>query len=197
MLEAICSRADVHECVLAICELEYPEFLEWATDHMPAGLEVVNTGLDLAWLRRHPLQLFPQTAAQAAVWFKSLQHKGQSTYYYRRNLDGLLIGRRTADGNHVGPKGTWSYSSQGVRRISPMYDWTNDELLGAIALLDLPLAPCYRWPRGFRVGTGPWPARQWCTSVDHGWSEVYEIDPRIVIEAADALDSARAFLDRL
>lgn len=194
-LEAVCQRAGVAECVLVICDLEYPEFLGWVTDYMPAGLEVVNTRRDLRWLAERPKMLFPQTAAIAAQWFHNIQHAGQRDYFRRRGLDYLLLGRRRGDGNYVGPPGQWSYRDHaGITRTSPLYDWTNDELLGLIHYSSLPLPPCYRWPRGFRVGTGPWPARQWCPTVEAGWREVYSIDRTRVEEAAPWFASARAFL---
>lgn len=37
-------------------------------------------------------------------------------------------------------------------------------------------------------------ARQWTGSIENGWREVYDIDPSIVTEAAEKLESARAFL---
>ena len=43
-------------------------------------------------------------------------------------------------------------------------------------------------------GTHPWPARQWTGSIENGWHEVYDIDPGIVLAAAEKIDSARAFL---
>lgn len=196
VLEAVCNQARVEECILAICDLEFPEFLSWATDHMPPGLTVVNTGHDLHWLAAHPEMLFPSTAALAARWFRTVQHAGQRGYFRKQSLDWLLLGRRRGDGNYVGKPGEWSYRDRhGVVRASPLHDWTNDEVLGAIRLLDLPLAPCYRWPRGFHVGTGPWPARQWLPTVTAGWEEIHAIDPTVVAEAAAVIASARDFLD--
>ena len=196
VLEAVCARAGVRECVLVICDLEFPEFLAWATDHMPAGLTVVNTRHDIHWLAAHPEMLFPSTADIAAKWFKTVQHTGQRHYFRSRELDWLLLGRRRGDGNYVGPPGQWSYRDRaGVVRASPCHDWTNDEVLALIRLLNLPLAPCYRWPRGFHVGTGPWPARQWLPSIEAGWAEVYAIDPDVVRDAAEHLESARRFLE--
>ena len=58
----------------------------------------------------------------------------------------------------------------------------------------MPMAPCYRWPNGFAVGTGPWPARQWTGSVEQGWAEVWRIDPSVVRGAAALIPSAREFL---
>ena len=58
----------------------------------------------------------------------------------------------------------------------------------------LPLPPIYGWKNGYLCGTHPWPARQWTGSIENGWREVYDIDPSIVLAAAEKIDSARAFL---
>lgn len=56
------------------------------------------------------------------------------------------------------------------------------------------LPPIYGWKNGYLCGTHPWPARQWTGSIENGWREVYDIDPGIVLAAAEKIDSARAFL---
>lgn len=58
----------------------------------------------------------------------------------------------------------------------------------------LTLPPIYGWKNGYLCGTHPWPARQWTGSIENGWREVYDIDPSIVLAAAEKIDSARAFL---
>ncbi len=58
----------------------------------------------------------------------------------------------------------------------------------------LPLPPIYGWKNGYLCGTHPWPARQWTVSIENGWREVYDVDPGIVLAAAEKIDSARAFL---
>jgi 3'-phosphoadenosine 5'-phosphosulfate sulfotransferase (PAPS reductase)/FAD synthetase len=195
-LELVMRCAGIEQCVLVICELEFPEFLRWATDNMPPELEIVNTGQGLDWLASHPDMLFPQSSKTAAKWFKVVQHSGQEQYYSKHGLDMLITGRRKADGNHVGPGGLYS-NARGVTRYSPICDWTHEQLLAAIHYYGLPLAPCYAWPQGFRQGTGPWAARQWCSGVDGGWREVFAIDPSVVRAAASRIPSAAAFLQRV
>lgn len=196
VLGHVCEAAGVVPCVLVLCELEFPEFVQWAEDQAPEGLEVENTGQDLEWLRRHPEMLFPRDSTTSGRWFREVRHRGQRDYFRRRRLDALLIGRRRGDGNYVGPKGSWTYrNAEGVVRSSPLYDWTNDDVLGTISWRSLPLAPCYSWPRGFRVGTGPWAKRR-VESEEQGWSEVWAIDQNVVKEAASVFPSAAAFLQR-
>lgn len=192
LLGEVMRRAGFAQCCMVICNLEFPEFLRWATDHMPGSLEIVNTGQDLRWLAAHEEWLFPTTAAAAAKWFAAVQHRGQTTYFHKHRLDVLVTGRRRADGNNI--RTAVDTNGQGVTRFHPLADWSHEELLAAMHYFGLPFAPCYAWPHGFRQGTGPWPARQWCGGVRGGWREVFAIDADVVHEAATLIPSAREFL---
>jgi hypothetical protein len=175
-------------------KLEYPAFVQWVTDHMPAKLEVINTGQDLAWLKGNPEMLFPKTPEAAGKWFKGVQHRAQAQYFVARKLGVLLLGRRHKDGNFCGKNG--EYESDGIVRYSPVRDWTHEQILAFVRHFNIDLPPTYFWPRGFRVGTGSWPARQWTQSDDHGWAEVFTIDPAIVEEAATVIPGAADWLAR-
>lgn len=198
VLRAVCEAAGVFDCVLGkTAGLEYPAFLRWVTDHMPKRLEVISTPQDLEWLAAHQHMLFPQNAAIAAEWFASVQHEAQRRFFRRYRLRVLILGRRRSDGNFVGRGGANYYTdAKGVTRFSPLADWTHDDVFAAIRYLGLPLPPFYRWPRGFRCGTHPWPARQWCRDEAHGWSEIYDIDPGIVWHAATYFPGAERELAR-
>lgn len=194
-LRVVAELAGVTECVLVISDLEYPAFLAWATSHMPEGLTVEFIAeRNLAWLAAHPEMLFPKDATTAAKWFRLVQHTGQARYYRAESLDAILLGRRRSDGNFVGRNGQDHYTSKGITRWSPLADWTHDEVLACIHYEGLPLPPCYAWPRGFRVGSGPWPARQWTASEAHGWDEIRQIDPAILHVAAPVFPGAAAAL---
>ena len=195
VLGFVADLAGVPDCVLGITDLEYPAFLAWVTAHMPARLEVINTGLDLEWLAANPAMLFPQNASLAAQWFARVQHAAQRQYYRRQGLEVIMVGRRRSDGNFVGRDGQNWYSADGVLRFSPLADWSHAEVFAAIDHFGLALPPFYGWPRGYRCGTHPWAARQWCRGVGHGWQEVHQIDPAIVRQAAGHIASAAAFLE--
>lgn len=184
-LRVVAEAAGITDSVLVISELEYPAFLAWATDYLPWGCTVWTVPLDLAWLAAHQDWLFPPDARTAGRWFKAVQHTGQRAYMGAGRWDGLVIGRRRADGNHCGPDGIYR-DPAGFFRLSPMFDWTHEDLLCVLGAYRMPLPPCYGWPRGFRVGTGPWPARQWCGTIARGWAEVMQIDETVVELAADA-----------
>ena len=192
VLQAVCNMAGIYECVLAVTSLEYPAFMAWITNHKPKNLEVINTGLDMGYLVKHPELLFPQTSAVAAKWFKSVQHKAQKIYSKKRNLDILLLGRRRIDGNHTGNNG--KYTTENVTRYSPLANWSHEEVLAFIHYFKMELPPIYKWENGFICGTHQWPARQWTGSIQNGWREVFNIDKLIVIEAARHIHSAKQFL---
>lgn len=182
-LRVVCEAAGVTNCVLVISELEYPAFLAWATDHMPWGCHVEARPMDMRWLSAHQDWLFPTDARTAGRWFKAVQHDGQRSFARRVRLDALVLGRRRADGNYCGTDGHYR-DRDGFARLSPCFDWSHEDLLCVLGAYEMPLPPCYGWPRGFRVGTGPWPARQWTTSLAHGWAEVASIDRTVVEHAA-------------
>jgi hypothetical protein len=194
----VMEAAGYTDCVMGMCNLEYPEFLRWVTPNMPLGLEVINTGQDLKWLKAHPEMLFPMKADIAAKWFKIVQHTAQARFFKERGLDTIVLGRRRADGNYLGKAGENIYTdAKGVTRYSPIGAWDHIDIL---ALIELKLGgnwpPIYWWPRGFQVGTHAWPARQWCGSIENGWREVFAIDPAIVRVAAGHFESAARFLER-
>jgi 3'-phosphoadenosine 5'-phosphosulfate sulfotransferase (PAPS reductase)/FAD synthetase len=194
VIRFLCERSGVPECVLGISDLEYPAFLRWVTAHMPPRLEVIkNAALNLDWLAANPRMLFPQTANIAANWFNRVQHHAQNVFTRKHHLELLILGRRRAEGNFVGYSGN-SYSKDGVEILSPIADWSHTLLFAVIQTHQLPLPPFYKWPRGFRCGTHPWPARQWCRSIEDGWREIHAIDPAIVHFAAAKIESAQAYL---
>lgn len=185
-LRFVAEMAGITDSVLVISQLEWPAFLEWATDNMPWGLTIEQRPLDLDWLRRHPEMLFPDTR-NASKWFRLVQHTGQRVHMKRTGSPALLMGRRRSDGNYISRDGSDRYKDRdGWWRVSPIADWSHEDVLTVLGAYDLPLPPCYWWPRGFRVGTGPWAARQWCPTQEAGWDEIHAIDQRVVETAAEA-----------
>jgi len=194
-LRGVCELAGIHDCLMGMSNLEYPEFLAWVTDHMPWELEVINTGQDIHWLAENQEMLFPQESRTAGRWFKIIQHTAQERYYRKHDLDLIVLGRRRQDGNFTGRDGSNIYTNrQGITRYSPIRDWTHEEVMAFCRYFGYDLPPIYSWPNGWVVGTGSWPARQWTGSVEQGWKEVYLIDRRIVTWAAGYIPSAASWL---
>lgn len=197
VLGDICRQSGVEDCMIAVCNLEYPDFLDWVDKNKPEGLKIINTGQDLEWLSNHLNMLFPQDSATAAKWFSIVQHRAQAKYYKENDLDMIILGRRRADGNYCG-KGSNIYTNgTGVTRYSPLSAWSHEEILAYIHYHKLSLPPIYGWENGYLCGTHPWPARQWTGSIENGWMEVFKIDKNIVQEAAKLISSAADFLHSL
>lgn len=197
VLGEICQESGVTDCMMAICNLEYPDFLKWVDQYKPKGLEIINTGQDLEWLSKHLNMLFPQDSATAAKWFSIVQHRAQAKYYKVRELDLILLGRRRADGNYCGRRSNIYTDGKGVTRYSPLAAWSHEEILAYIHYHNVRMPPIYKWKNGYLCGTHPWPARQWTGSIENGWMEVYRIDKNIVCEAAKLIGSAADFLNSL
>lgn len=197
VLGEICRLAGITDCMMAVCELEYPAFVDWVKEHKPDGLEVINTGQDLTWLSKHQSMLFPQDSSIAARWFSVVQHKAQEKYYKSKELDMILLGRRRADGNYCGRGSNIYTNGKGTTRYSPLASWSHEEILAFIHYNKIPIPPIYGWKNGYLCGTHPWPARQWTGSVENGWKEIYEIDKNILREAAKYIESADAFLKKI
>lgn len=194
VLGEICRTAGITECMAAVCGLEYPAFIAWIQEHAPENLEVINTGQNMEWLKKHPDMLFPTDSKTASRWFSIVQHRAQAKYYKAHGLDMILLGRRRADGNYCG-KGSNIYTDgKGVTRYSPLAGWKHEAVLAYIHYHDVPMPPIYEWSNGYLCGTHPWPARQWTGSEAGGWAEVYQIDPGIVREAAGKFPGAKKYL---
>lgn len=194
VLGEICRMAGIKDCMMAVCRLEYPAFLDWIEKHKPADLEVIDTGQDISWLSKHQDMLFPQDSSTAARWFSIVQHRAQEKYYKNKGLDMILLGRRRADGNFCGRGSSIYTNSKGITRYSPLAAWSHEEVLAFIHYYNIPIPPIYGWKNGYLCGTHPWAARQWTGSIENGWKEIYEIDSNIVREAAKHIQSAAVFL---
>lgn len=194
VLGKLCEAAGVTDSMIGVCDLEYPAFAAWIEEHKPAGCEVINTHQDIDWLVEHQEMLFPKDSAAAGRWFSIVQHRAQREYFKAHELDVIILGRRRADGNYVGRNSNIYTDGKGVTRFSPLAAWKHEHILAYIHYHQLPLPPIYGWKNGYLCGTHPWPARQWTGSIENGWREVYDIDPGIVLAAAEKIDSARAFL---
>lgn len=148
VLGEICGMAGITECMLAVCDLEYPAFMTWIEEHKPAGLEIINTGQGIEWLKKHPEMLFPKDSKTAARWFAIVQHKAQAQYYRAHELDVILLGRRRADGNYCGRGSNIYTDGKGVTRYSPLAGWKHEAVFAYIHYYSVPMPPLYGWSNG-------------------------------------------------
>ena len=193
VLEKVCEMAKIEQCMLAVCDLEYPKFIKWVENNKPENLEIVNTGQNLEWLSKHQEMLFPKDSKTAATWFKIVQHRGQEKYYREKKLDMIILGRRKVDGNYVGRDNIYT-NRKGITRFSPLAEWPHEAILAFLHYYNISIPPIYSWEKGYLCGTHPWPARQHMKNHMQGWEEVYRIDPIIVEQAAEYIEAAKKFL---
>jgi 3'-phosphoadenosine 5'-phosphosulfate sulfotransferase (PAPS reductase)/FAD synthetase len=196
VLGHLCEQLGVADCMIAVCDLEYPMFIKWINENKPKGCTVVNTGQNMAWLIKRPDLLFPDNV-KVNRWYAAVQHAAQTKYFKDNTLDYLILGRRRADGNYVGGSDGIYTNGKGVTRYSPLAAWKHEHILAYIHYNNLLVPPIYDWVNGYLCGTHPWAARQYTGSVENGWREVYSIDPTIVETAAAHIESARAFMEGL
>jgi hypothetical protein len=191
VLAWLMTRAGVHDAVLGVTAgLEWPAMTAWRAAHLPLGCAVYTVPVGLGWLAAHPHLLFPP-GSYLPAWSAAVAHRAQDRYFHREALDVLAVGRRRVEGHHTGPPGAACYTNaDGVTRWSPIAHWTHEQVFALIDREDIALPPCYRWPRGFEVGTGAWAARPWTARAADGFAECWAIDATVVRAAARVLAPA-------
>lgn len=196
VLQRICELAGVRRSVLFTTEIEYKDFNEYVAENAPEGLETINTGMGLEWLKKNQENyLFPTEQKYVTNYYNLIQRKGLKKYFFDNNLDQIILGVRTMDGNHVPSK--LMIDNDGYTRNAIIRDWTNEEILAFLKYNRLELPKIYFYKDGFREGTGPWSKlrRNKNRSLNDCWRYVYEYDPEAVVKASKYFESARTFLE--
>lgn len=174
---------------------EYPAMTEWIERNRPEGLvESVIERFTLDYIERNPGFLFCQGGNDYRQ--RWMAEKWRRQRLDLRGFDVLITGRRILDGNQCGS------AVDGFVRgkaLSPIADWTHEDLLAYIRRNGIELPPFYSWPRGFLLGSvamGEWTERPAMgLTAREVWDELHEIDASIVEGAAGALSSARDYLE--
>lgn len=193
VLAKLCEKAGVLTGYYAYSDLDYPAFTNWCIENKPTGVIPMHTGYNLDWLYKHQRLLFAE--GQLGQRWHIINQRGPFTQmYFDNSLDVLIVGHRVIDGNVCGKDG-YIRKASGEVRYAPIADWPHEAILGYIHYNRLSLPPIYGWKDGFVIGTHAWPEREFCKTVTQGYREVYEIDPSIIVKAAEKLPSARHFLE--
>lgn len=194
VLADLCEAVGIGTGYFAYCDLDYPAFVRWVRENKPTGVQMMHTGVNLDWLRKHQDLIFAE-GPEGQYWHQISQRRPFSRMFFDNGLDLLLVGHRRMDGNFCGPRG-YVRKLSGEVRFSPLRDWPHEALLGYLHYHDLALPPIYGWKDGWVQGTHAWPEREFCShDMRKGYWEVYEIDPEIVTQAARVIPSARRFLE--
>ncbi len=193
VLASLCEKAGVADGYFAYCNLDYPEFVGWCSDHKPSGVMMMHTGFGLDWLADHQELIFAE-GLTGQRWHQISQRGPFTRMFFDNHLDVLIVGHRVIDGNVCGKDG-YIRKKSGEVRYAPISDWPHEVLLGYIRYHHLELPPIYSWKNGFVIGTHAWPEREFCKTLEQGYREVYEIDPSIIVAAAEKIPSARHFLE--
>lgn len=199
VLYDLCKKVSIFRGVIALCqpELEYPEMEEWIRLHKSIDIEIYRTKQDLDWLVKNPSYLFPQHSSLMGRWWAPRQWAVQKKYFFDKELDKIILGRRIQDGNQCGDVDVGEYTnSAGVTIYNPIRHWRHEDILAYCRYKNLIMPPFYTYPNGFIVGTGPWGKRRDVNFDDEGWELLDKIDPKIVLTAATKIESAKAWLLR-
>lgn len=196
VLADLCEKSGITTGFFAFCDLDYPAFVEWVRGNKPTGVQMMHTGYGLDWLYHHQNLIFAEGAV-GQRWHQISQRGPFTRMFFENDLDLLLMGHRTIDGNFCGPDG-YIRKKSGEVRFSPLRNWPHEAVLGYIHYNALPMPPIYGWKDGYVQGTHAWPEREFCSDdITKGFREVYEIDPSIIIKVAQKLPSVRHFLEEV
>lgn len=177
---------------------EYPAMRRWIEENKPDNLiEEVIDKYSLEWLEAHPYFLFCQNGTRQE-WMAT-KWKRQRADLKKHGFDLFVTGRRLKDGNQCGSAAEdFLLHKPDYDTLSPIADWSAEQLFAYIRYNDIQLPPFYDWERGYLIGSiamGEWTERAALGKpVNEVWDEIYNIDPDIVINAANTLTSARLYL---
>ena len=152
-LQVVMEKAGINKGLIGICEeLEYPSFLRYIKENIPAGIEIINIPIKYEYLQKNTELIFPKKSLYASKWFQMIQHKAQDRYFKENKLDMLILGRRKQDGNYVGQENIYT-KKDGITRYSPLADWKHEDILATIHYYKMELPKIYFMHNGFNIGT--------------------------------------------
>lgn len=189
----LCRKAGITKSFCLITELEYPAWSKFLHENKPPDCEMINVGFDLDFLANHQELLFAK-GRPAQFWNKQIQAKHIEQYLANNDIDIVILGRRKIDGNSCGRDG-FITKRGGKMTCSPIYDWCHELLFAYLHYNAIALPEIYRWRRGFYNGTHLW-VDQAEGDFEQGCREVYEIDPSILLKAAEKIPAVKEWLEQ-
>lgn len=193
VLKSLVQKACVDiTCFCSLTSYEYPAMERFIKATAPLNaifLETKDATID--YLNEHPQYLFPEeTDKVIRSGYTKHWRAVPEKYLHDNGYSSMITGRRIEDGNFCGRVlGDGIYISQNklIKSYNIIADWTHEELLAYIKINNLPLAPIYKYPNGFKYGTHMWIERDRVSgSIEKTFDEVWAIDKSIVINTAKA-----------
>lgn len=185
-LQVICEAAGINDCVLGTIgwRWEYPIFTEYVMNYAPKGLEIINFDVTPEFLNKHPHLVLPANSKDNYYWYRNCNQKAYVSYADGIGAEYILLGLRTQDGNKC-------HGRRDKRQISPMHDFTHEDIFKIMLYGGKELPPIYYLPDGFNQGTHAWVMRH---GGDKELETLWLIDERILL-MNQKLDKVRAFLE--
>lgn len=190
----LCQSLGITKCQCLIKYTEFPEWEAWLIENAPPNCNFLKVGFDLDYLAEHEELLFARGKI-GQRWLRNVQQNHFRKYLKQENLDVVILGHRTIDGNVCGKDGI-RIQRQGGILCAPIFDWCHELVFAYLHYNQIELPFMYKWYRGFYNGTCGW-AQRTASSVNQAWQEVFDIAPSVVIQAAEKLPSARKFLEEM
>lgn len=185
-LQVVCEAAQIHDCVLGTIgeRWEYPAFVEYVKTHKPDGLTILNFDVSAEFLNSHPNYILPANSKDNYFWFKYCNQKAFKTYADDMEADYILLGHRVQDGNKC-------HGRKDQRQITPLHDFTHEDVFKIMAYGNKELPPIYTMPDGFNQGTHAWVMR---FGGDKELETLWQIDRNILLRN-QVLDKVRKFVE--
>lgn len=183
-LQIVCEDAGIRKGFCCYNDLYFSRSIEFFKNNHPDGIELFNSGEDIAWLSKHPDMLFPKVVHK---WSERTHLRYQPIYCKKENIDILMMGKRRQDMNFVS-NNIVNKSKDGVNIYCPIRNWTHEDVICAIRYRNKQLSPVYFTEDGFHYGDTKFAIMnpQKGETLKDAWIRIYKIEPKKLIDSAKA-----------
>lgn len=193
-LQIVCEDAGIKQGFCSYNMLFFSESIAFFKEYCPQGIVLLDSGEDYNWLANNPKYLFNPGSNDWSV-ITHLRH--QKVYSKKKNIDLMLMGKRSQDGNWV-PKNLINVGANGVPIYCPIRNWTHEDVICAIRYRGKKLSSFYfRDGGGFHYGDTKFPliGPMQGETIPEVWNRVYKLEPLHVLKSAEAgIQSAKQYL---
>ena len=171
-------------CVLY--PLNFESFKKYCIENKPENTSIYfNTKYDIDFMNNNPEFFFSKTKDIYYKYWSGLWRKQENSFYKENNLDLVIFGRRTIDGNCVRKTDDLPIELTKNKNIyNIIYDWNHEELFAYIRYNNLELNNLYFERNGFNLGNHFWCERRNLGTLKNNLDEVWNIDKDTIIKSA-------------